>query len=469
MNKQNKFILYTVLGVVLAHLIFSISLSLLTSSLYDNRMINVRHVDFDRHLHASLIAPFVFDNVKSDERPDLMIAGSSFSWGYSFPKSETLSFHLQSKLSDQKVTNMSVIGDSPIGTLGNLCLVKKLGVSVDTLIVEINIANFAKRKRILTYAPPRCSDYGEWDYIDKVLPYSFFFLSSPFGLKHFSIIHDEFDYPRPYDRKFRFKTVRDGYFNTPAEAASTYEAKKSVLVQLLETSKDVAGRVVFYIAPINAHGVSLSQYKMDDISAQIESLLSVCKEVANIECLDVRLDLDESLFMNLTHLNMVGHKYFAGYLADIINGNTPSSFGENAPNQSDQALVSDNVIESLDSSSPIDCDMLSGKSINIGAAPATYFSSVSVYRLATVSSGVHQLSLSVDDVSEAGVGRYVEIRNTEGSGDHASIRGCHKIIAIRENLSQIVLEVRNKRDSMPKSIVLASASVEQLSTTLRIK
>jgi len=318
MNKQNKFILYVGLGAGGAHLIFSILLSLLTSNLYHNRMINIRHVDFKENLHASLIAPFVIDNINNDERPKLLIAGSSFSWGYPFPKKETLSFHLQNMLPELKVVNMSVIGDNAPKTLGNLCLLKKLGVHVDTLIVEVNIANFALTKKILTNIP-RCSYYNYEAYLDKLLPYSNFFLSNPFGLKHFDIIHDEFDYSRKHDRNFRFRKVRDGYFNNPEEAKESYDAKTSVLHPIYETSKHIANRVIFYFSPVNTYGVSLSQYKIDDIKFQINSLLTVCREFEGIECLRTNFDLDTELFMNLTHLNMKGNKYFAEYLADIVN------------------------------------------------------------------------------------------------------------------------------------------------------
>lgn len=319
MNRHKKFILFTTLGFAAAHLIFSITLSFITSSLYDNRMINVRHLDFNKDLQASLIAPFIIDNTTNSEQQKLLLAGSSFSWGYPFPKAKTLSSHLQNNLPDQKVINMSVIGDSPVGTLGNLCLVEKLGIHVDTIIVEANIANFSSITTMLTSSPPRCTDYGNWAYIDRILPYSYFFLSNPFGLAHFGIIHDEFDYQRKNDVKFRFRKVNNGYFNTPDLAQESYEAKKSVLIPLFETSKRIANRVIFFFTPVNAHGVSLSQYKINDIQSQIDSLLTICKKVGDIECLETQYDLDETMFMNLTHLNMKGHEYFAQYLSNVIN------------------------------------------------------------------------------------------------------------------------------------------------------
>ena len=556
MKKYKKFIAFTILGVAAAHVIFSVLLSLFTSSLYDNRMINIRHADFDRGLPPTLIAPFILDNLKNDERENLVIVGSSFSWGFPFPKSETLSFHLQKTFPDKKITNISVLADSPVGTLRNLCLLKNLGVHIDTLIVEIGIANFAERKTILKGKPRRCPEkenfplrakfelnfdsrsinfmnasihrlstlssgvhqltlsvddvsdarvgsyleiqdkeggenfsyingrhkiisirkkksqvvlevhnkkdsmpqiipgqknlvlnpdvYGDMKFMDEILPYSFFFLRNPFGLKHFNIIHDEFDYPRSSDREYLFLPVADGYFNTPSEAKSTYEAKKSVLIPLLESSKDIASRVIFYIAPISAYGISQSQYKMDDISAQIESLLSICKEVGGIECLDTNFDIDKSLFMNITHLNMTGHKFFAGYLADVINKKEPRSL-----------------------SGPFDASERYKSKLNIDSRSIN-FMNASIHRLSTLSSGVHQLTLSVDDVSDARVGSYLEIQDKEGGENFSYINGRHKIISIRKKKSQVVLEVHNKKDSMPqiipgqKNLELDSISVRQL-------
>lgn len=321
MKKAKKFWMIACLGVLGAHLVFSALMALITSSLYDSRMVNVRHLDFDKSLHPLLIRSFLLDNVRKEDYPNILIVGSSFSWGYPFPKARVFSSGLQERALEYKVVNASVVGDSPTGTLGILCLADNLGLRVDTLIVEINIANFARLKEMLSKPYARCIERGGWGRVDAFLPYTTFFIQNPFGLSHFKIIHDEFNYKRPRDRKFRFNKVRDGYFNTAQKADETYKAKKSVLIPLLEVSKRVANRVVFFIAPINGYGVSLSQFKLSDLKYQAQRFLKLCRTIGGIECLDIRFDMDKSYFMNLTHLNMKGHRYFSEYLAEIVLSN----------------------------------------------------------------------------------------------------------------------------------------------------
>lgn len=309
-----------IFGMILMHIIFSLAMAGYMSYLYQDRVPNVRHVDFDRKKAPNLLVSYMIDR-GSDDKDKILFTGSSFSWGYPFPKISSYPYLLKNKLSDKNVVNMSVVGDNPLYTRQTLCLLNRHGIKVDKLVVEVNLANFSPvNERFLENdSLKRCENYSDLEFaLDGFLPYISFFFSTPVGLNHFDIVHDQFDYPRERDRVFRFNKLREGYFNTPSEAENTFEAKSKVITTMLNAAKEVSNEVIFFIAPINSYGVRLSQYNVESLKKQAEDIVKACKTIEGVICLDTNFDIDKKYFMNITHLNMAGHEFFADYIIDYL-------------------------------------------------------------------------------------------------------------------------------------------------------
>ncbi|MFS1863038.1 hypothetical protein BCU54_018325 [Vibrio lentus] len=308
-------------GLIFMHVLFSFFMSNYMSYLYQDRVPNVRHVDFDRELVPNLLMSHMIDRT-DENKEQVLFVGSSFSWAYPFPKKSSYPYLVQKELPGRNVINLSVIGDNPLYTFETLCLLNKYKLKVDTLVVEINLANFSaiNEGSLKKGRARRCLAYKKFDFLlDSIFPYSSFFLSSPFGLNHFGIVHDKFDYTRKRDRKFRFNSLRDGYFNTPSEAEKTFEAKSKVIQMLLNTAKNVSDEVIFFIAPISSYGVALSQYDIDNLKIQSNKIIRECKAIGGVKCLDIDFDLDKKYFMNITHLNMKGHEAFSRYMLNYLD------------------------------------------------------------------------------------------------------------------------------------------------------
>ena len=325
-----KYITLAAAALVVTHLAASAVMSAITAHLYDHRMINVRHLDSHQDKVPNLIAAFLQSH-RDGDKPKVLITGSSFSWGYSWPEKGIFSWHLQQLRPDLDVINASAIGYAAYGTVDVLCLAHKAKLKYQTVVVEINLSNTrtAESRRCSGLVPlslgrfklNSCARVS----IAPPLPgmaYFSFFATTPFGLSNLRMIRDEYNYEQP-ERKFSFGKLPDDYFLAPQEFDRAIPNLEELFSSLAEAGAHVSEDVIVLISPIATEGVRRSQFDPQEVQRQQMVLQTLCEKQPKLRCLPLQSDLPLEYFGNLTHLNLSGHafygRYFAGEIAEPIS------------------------------------------------------------------------------------------------------------------------------------------------------
>jgi hypothetical protein len=293
-------------------------LSMATSSLYTHRMINVRNLDSRPCLQPILIKDFLTDNITHEQRPIVMVVGSSFSWGYSWQENGISSWHMQEYLGESlKVLNGSVIGHAASGSLQTISTLRELGLHVDTLIIEMALPALRGDD---ANAREECKHPGRSEEIYFNVPYLSYFsfyLINPFGLSHMKLIWDEYNYTQS-ERKFTFAPLRESYFQTKEQFEENLLSNRKILNELIKKSKEISNRQIIFFSPISEKGVNMSQFDWKEIVRQLQSLRDICLEHDQVQCLPVMTTLESDNFKNVTHLSLKGHAFFGDYLGKIV-------------------------------------------------------------------------------------------------------------------------------------------------------
>lgn len=297
-----------VAGALMFHVVFSVGVALWAGDLLQHRMVNIRHVDARPDLKPDLIASFL-RSVGKDPRSKIMIAGSSFSWGYSWPERNTYTFKMQERHPNNLIINASSIGGSIESSHTVICVSDAISQRVDVLVVEYSLPNSVRAlggKKELT-----CS-WTDRDWARHV-PYLDVLMRTPFGLGSFHIFWDEYNYSQR-DKKFNFNALPGTYFPSRTVFDDREENIRDWLQDIADVGRRIAGKVVVFPAPILREGVAMSQFDPDEIEAMQARLVELCKSIKGVTCLSPPL-LEKADYANLTHLNIKGHAVFADWLA----------------------------------------------------------------------------------------------------------------------------------------------------------
>ncbi|KTD47629.1 hypothetical protein [Legionella quateirensis] len=316
--KEKKFYLYFIAiftGVLSTHVIFSYLMGLATNNFYKNTLINVRNYDGSevKPLSRSYLTNFL----KYSKKPVMLIMGSSFSYGTSLSALDTYSNYMIKKFPNYFVMNASVIGESGQSYLDNISYLKVKKISIDTLIIEINLFNFISTNSYFTndeeFAP---KDLAYNSYFD------FYFLH-PHGIH--SIMNLDLNRLYVLNKKGDFTYHQIALPDAYSESYDKFQSKlpnyTKFLNSLFTSSSLIANNVYFFVSPIYKNGIKQTQFKISDIQNELNDIYKICNNFPKVHCLNTGLNYPESDFMNVSHFNELGHRKLAKWLAGQIKKN----------------------------------------------------------------------------------------------------------------------------------------------------
>ncbi|MCL5273077.1 MAG: hypothetical protein M1486_07255 [Gammaproteobacteria bacterium] len=313
-KKIHIYFITVFIGILFAHIVFSFTLGLLTNNFYKNTLINARNYEGKelKPISRSYLTSFI----NTAKKPIILIMGSSFSYGNSLPADETYANYMRHYFSDYFIMNASIIGESGEGIRDNLYYLKTKKLTVDTLVIEINLFNFTSSNSYHLDLETLSS---------KDMRYSSFFnfyLLHPHGVN--SLMNLDLNRLYVLDNKssqFQWAQLPDSYSIPYNEFKNRLPNYTEFLSTLFNLSSSVAHHVYFFVSPIYKNGVERTQFKVSDIQNELNDIDKICKQFPKIHCLAPSLDYSESNFMNLSHFNEQGHRNLAKHLAEQIKKN----------------------------------------------------------------------------------------------------------------------------------------------------
>jgi hypothetical protein len=285
---------------------------------YSNRMANVRALEPAEWQPRQRIVAAYLEAAARDVRPRIGLFGSSFSWGYPYSQDDTLSRPLVEARPDRRVVNVSVIGFGLDGIHQLTTMAEYQNCRFETLLVEIPIVN--ELAYLATQAEPAC---WERHYASTRDDFAFVQGTSHFGWmlrrpSSFDLSNVAAEEASLVDSLMpnRFAQPAAGYFasrETFERLRSTYRRK---LIATLESTRRIADRVVAYPSLVCLSAGDRIRYDAAAIGEQIDATVDACRRVPDVVVLRPtdRLLTEESLYLNLTHLNVQGNAEFGRWL-----------------------------------------------------------------------------------------------------------------------------------------------------------
>jgi hypothetical protein len=315
-----KFVVRLAVLAVATHVCFSGIMALVVEQAFPHRMLNVRAIEpDDRPARMELIASFL-DAARRDGRPLIGFFGSSFTNGYPFPPSATLSNGTAEAFPDHRVVNVSVLGAGLEGIHSSLQLAAIQECRFETLVLEIPVINesswiqqnpqnwrrdYAEARDGLGFA--RGSTHFKW------------FFRRPAGIRYLAIMFEELTLA---DEEMPCMLVppTDGYFATREKFEAVRKDYHEKVRWTVRAAQEISDRVVVYPTPVFLAGTDRIRYDTAAIREQIDITYAACRSVegATVVQLDERFLQDERLYFNLTHLGLQGNREFGAWLAGEI-------------------------------------------------------------------------------------------------------------------------------------------------------
>lgn len=313
-----KYIIALLIGLAITHITWSFFLGAITSFFYKDDLINVRN--FVGEEQSPLTHAYLNEKLKGSSKPVILILGSSFSYGYDLLAKEAYPHFMTKYFPEYKIINASRIGESGQDILTHVDYLKAQKISLNTLIIEINLFNFTASSFTI---PQNDLQQGKnWvDYLNN--SYTNFYMLHPHGVN--SIANLELTRLYAPDKKnehiYSFAQLPDSYSEKYAAFQKKLPNYTLFLNKLFSTSSEVADNVYFFISPIYKNGVKQTQFKISDIQNEINDINKICAKFPKLHCLNPSFDYPENYFMNLSHFNEQGHRILAKWLAEQINKN----------------------------------------------------------------------------------------------------------------------------------------------------
>lgn len=306
------------IGLIITHITWSFFLSALTSFFYKDDLINVRN--FATSEQNTLTHAYLNEKLKMTSKPAILILGSSFSYGYDLLATEAYSSLITKYFPEYKIINASRIGESGQDILKHVHYLKNQKISLDTLIIEINLFNFTA-SNLKTPSNTALQRKNWSDYFNK--SYAAFYMLHPRGINLLTNLELNRLYApdKRTEHLYSFTTLPDSYSEQYSEFKKKLPKYTQFLNALLSSSTEVAEHVYFFVSPIYKNGVEQTQFKVSDIQNELNDIDKICKQFPKIHCLAPSLDYPESNFMNLSHFNEQGHRNLAKHLAEQIKKN----------------------------------------------------------------------------------------------------------------------------------------------------
>ncbi|KGP63628.1 hypothetical protein EP47_03120 [Legionella norrlandica] len=216
-------------------------------------------------------------------------------------------------LPEYSIINASIIGESRKNILNYFNYLKTHKISVNTLVIEINLFNF-------TSSTPN-TNKNHSEYLNN--SYSQFYLFHPHGINLLTNLELNRLYaPDKKERhRFSFANLPDSYSEKYIDFKKNLPEYASFLNSIFSTSFEIAEHVYFFISPISREGIKQTQFNITDIENELNDLNQICQRYPKIHCLIPKPDYSKNNFMNISHFNEQGHQVISKWLAKQIKKN----------------------------------------------------------------------------------------------------------------------------------------------------
>ena len=116
----------------------------------------------------------------------------------------------------------------------------------------------------------------------------------------------------------------DGYFATRDKFEAVRDKYEEKVALTLRAAQKISDRVVAFSTPIYLAGEDRIRYDVESLREQIDATYAACESVGGVVAVrfDERFLQDDTLFSNLTHLNLHGNREFGAWMAGELGEGT---------------------------------------------------------------------------------------------------------------------------------------------------
>jgi len=311
-----RFIVGAFSAAALAHVATSVLAAAALRELYPHRIYDVRKWSDDAVASFRLVGSFLNENAVPQDRPVIVFAGSSVTFGYRFPEQVTFARLFADRHQDARVLNVSIIA-ADVSAVNDwiVCAARRNDVHVDTLVIELPVVNtltYLVKGQQSGHAPPPLSVCERSDrdpgYLRLALTafrgtgwLGFFWTRTPL---------------LGSDGPVQIERVPKGSFAGAPDFDTVRRPFAEQIATTLRNAAIVGRRVYAFPSPVFAAGLDQIGEDSAALRAQLNAALDACRSVASIGCIDPSALYDESrYFYNFTHLNHAGHRA----MADLVS------------------------------------------------------------------------------------------------------------------------------------------------------
>lgn len=314
-----RFMLTAVAAAAVAHLVAAIAVTASLHLLYPHRIFNVRNFSDTPVEGFQLIGTYFNETTRRAERPVVVFAGSSLSYGYMWDERVTFPYLFGATRPAAKVLNASIIA-ADVSAVNDwiVCAAKRNQIHLDTLVVELPVVN------TLSYLvnthrdghPPSPLSTCTESALDP--GYLRFTLSKFRGLGWIRLLWGSQTHERG-ERQIRIERVPKGYFASAADFDSVRGNFAGQISATLTRAQSVASTVYAFPSPVFVSGLAEVDQDGPAVRQQLDAALEACQSVAGVRCIDPsEVYAERSYYSNLTHLNQAGHRAMAALLSRQI-------------------------------------------------------------------------------------------------------------------------------------------------------
>jgi hypothetical protein len=319
-----RFVAGTALAAGVAHLVVGLTVLASLYVLYPHRIFNVRQWSNDVVASFRLIGTYLNANARRRDRPVLLFAGSSVTFGYPWNERFVFTRLVANQRPDYRMINGSIIAADVSGINDWIvCAAKRNRIRLDAIVVEVPVVNtlvyLANLHRAGVTAPRLTTCEAE----DRDPGYLRLVLLRFRGLAWIDFLWNS-EGVAVNEQRMHPEPVPKGYFASAADFAAVRETFANQIVQTVTNARTIADKVYVFPSPVFVKGLTEIGEDAATVDAQLRAVMDACRSIAGVQCIDLSpVYADQSHFYNFTHLNQAGHRALADLLAAGI-GKAPA-------------------------------------------------------------------------------------------------------------------------------------------------
>ena len=288
---------------------------------YGHRIFDVRRFSNDAVVNFLLVGTFLKSTTMNRNRPVIVFAGSSVTYGYHWHERVTFANLFASRHSTATVVNASIIaGDVSAMNDWIVCAAHRNRITVDTLIVELPVVNSLSYLVNLHRAgvPPAplsaCEGADDPGYFGLAA-------TTVRGTAWARFLWDG-ENSSTTERSISVGPVPKGYFASATDFAAVKAGFRDQIAKTLTNARAIATVVYAFPSPVFIAGLREVGEDAAAVEEQLRAALEACRTVAGVRCIDPStLYTERTYFDNFTHLNAAGHRAMAGLLDGRMGAN----------------------------------------------------------------------------------------------------------------------------------------------------